>query len=196
MSSTDETPGSVSAWLVGLKGEHDSAAQELWNRYFTQLVGVARRQLQGIGRDADEEDVALSALKSAMLGVQHNRFPDLNDRSGLWPLLVTITARKALDQIRRERAQKRGQAASLSPEHLQQIVGDEPSPEFALSMTEDLERLLEGLGDSKLQLIAQRKLEGFANEEIAAELGVSTRTVVRKLTRIRREWDASGDLSA
>ena len=89
-----DTPsrGSVTIWLDGLKGIGTSgAAQELWNRYFAQLVPLARRQLRGLAREADEEDVALSALKSAMLGVQNNRFPDLNDRTGLWPLLVTIT---------------------------------------------------------------------------------------------------------
>lgn len=192
----DDAAGSVSTWLVGLKGRHDSAAQELWNRYFAQLVGVARQRLQGVGRVADEEDVALSALKSAMLGVQHNRFPDLKDRTGLWPLLVTITARKALDQIRRERAQKRGRAASLDPERLQQCVGDQPSPEFALRVAESLERLVDALGDPQLQLIAQLKLEGFSNEEIAAQLRVSTRTVVRKLARIRREWEEAPDPDA
>src|ERR1700754_2769792 len=100
----DDPKGSVSTWLAALKADQSGAAQELWSRYFAQLVTVARRHLRGVARAADEEDVALSALKSAMLGVQNNRFPDLNDRTGLWPLLVTITARKALNEIRRQTA--------------------------------------------------------------------------------------------
>jgi hypothetical protein len=68
--------GSVTTWLDGLKGRSEAAAQELWNRYFSQLVQLARHKLQTFHRDADEDDVALSALKSAMLGVQSNQFPD------------------------------------------------------------------------------------------------------------------------
>jgi RNA polymerase sigma factor (sigma-70 family) len=180
--------GSVTTWLDGLRGGSQRAAQELWNRYFAQLVPLARRQLRGVARDTDEEDVALSALKSAMLGVQHNRFPELNDRTGLWPLLVTITARKAINELKRQSAQKRDRAMELSMSDEQLIAGREPSPEFALRLTEAIQALVHGLGDDALQTIAKRKLEGYANEEIAAELKVSTRTVVRKLARIRQEW--------
>lgn len=185
----EQAPGSVSRWIVGLKADHDGAAQELWNRYFSQLVAVAHRRLQGAGRESDEEDVALSALKSAMLGVQHDRFPRLNDRTELWPLLVTLTARKAVDAIRRQSALKRKAAASLEVDQWRQVIGDEPSPDFALRVAESLEAIVQSLGDPALRLIAQRKLEGYDNEEIARELNVSSRTVVRKLARIRQEWE-------
>ena len=58
-------------------------------------------------------------------------------------------------------------------------------------MTESLDALVTALGDDTLRVIAQRKLEGFANEEIAEQLDVSTRTIVRKLARIRQEWEES-----
>lgn len=178
----------MTTWLAALKSQQGGAAQELWNRYFAQLVSVARRQLRGLGRDVDEEDVALSALKSAMLGVQNNRFPDLADRTGLWPLLVTITARKAINEIKRQRTKKRSRAEEqpMVDEHL--IVGNDPSPDFALRLAEAIQTLVHDLGDVTLQTIAQRKLEGYDNEDIAKELNVSTRTVVRKLARIRQEW--------
>jgi RNA polymerase sigma factor (sigma-70 family) len=187
MDSTSR--GSVTTWLDGLKEGNEGAAQELWNRYFTQLVEVARRQMRNLARDADEEDVALSALKSAMLGVQDNRFPDLNDRTGLWPLLVTITARKAVNELRRQRAKKRDRAFEQPIVDEQSIAGSDPSPDFALRLTEAIQSLVLALGDKTLQVIAQRKLEGYANDDIAKELNVSTRTVVRKLARIRQEWD-------
>jgi RNA polymerase sigma factor (sigma-70 family) len=186
-----DTPscGSVTIWLDGLKNRSDGAAQELWNRYFAQLVSLARRQLRGLARDADEEDVALSALKSAMLGVQNNRFPDLNDRTGLWPLLVTITERKAVNELKRQRTKKRDRAAEQPIADVQLIAGSDPSPDFALRLTEAIQSLVRSLGDDTLQTIAQRKLEGYANEDIAKELDVSVRTVARKLARIRQEWD-------
>lgn len=180
--------GSVTLWLDGLRAQHDEAAQELWNRYFAQLVSVARRHLHGRGRDEDGEDVALSALKSAMLGVQNNRFPDLHDRTGLWPLLVTITARKALNEAKRQRAQKRSPAAELPGADVELVAGSDPGPDFALRLTEAIGELVSSLEDDTLQTIAQRKLEGYTNGDIAHELAVSIRTVVRKLERIRQEW--------
>jgi RNA polymerase sigma factor (sigma-70 family) len=180
--------GSVSRLLEGVRHEDDGAAQQLWNRYFAALVAVARRHLHGRSRDADEEDVALSAIKSMMLGVQNNRFPDLHDRTGLWPLLVTITARKALNEAKRQAAAKRDRASEHVAADVQVIAGREPPPDFGPTLVDAIHSLVASLGDDSLELIAQRKLEGFTNEEIANELGVATRTVVRKLARIRQEW--------
>lgn len=181
--------GSVTTWLDGLKAQHDSAAQELWNRYFATLVTVARRNLHGMGRESDEEDVALSALKSAMLGVQNNRFPDLSDRTGLWPLLVTITARKAANELKRQRAKKRDRASEEPFYEELTLARGEESPEFAMRLAEAIQTLVHRLDDHTLQVIAERKLEGCDNADIARDLGVSTRTVERKLARIRQEWD-------
>src|SRR5688572_16455948 len=100
---------SVTRWLGRLRAGDRDAAQELWQRYFAQLVRLARGRLQGARRRAaDEEDVALSALDSFCRGAAQGRFPDLHDRQGLWPLLVAITARKAGKLVRHERRQKRG----------------------------------------------------------------------------------------
>jgi RNA polymerase sigma factor (sigma-70 family) len=183
--------GSVTNWLDGLKAQSDSAAQELWNRYFAQLVALARQRLYGFGRDIDEEDIALSALKSAMLGVQNNGFPDLHDRTGLWPLLVTITARKAFNEIKRQRTKKRGRAAEVSDAEVHMFIGTDPTPEFVVELVDEMESLTAALGDDTLRTIVGLKLEGYTNEEIASKLDVSTRTVVRKLRRIRQEWQES-----
>jgi RNA polymerase sigma factor (sigma-70 family) len=183
--------GSVTGWLDRLRVGDDAAAQELWNRYFAQLVTLARHRLRGLGRDSDEEDIALSALKSAMLGVQNNCFPDLNDRTGLWPLLVTITARKAINEIKRQRTRKRDHAAEEPIADVHLFVGNEPSPEFAFRIAEEVEKLVAALGDETMRTIVGQKLEGYTNEEIALKLNVSTRTVVRKLRRIRQEWEES-----
>src|SRR5262245_43324907 len=57
--------GSVTHWLGLLRAGDHAAAQPLWERYFSRLVGLARAKLQGLPRRAaDEEDVALSAFDS------------------------------------------------------------------------------------------------------------------------------------
>jgi DNA-directed RNA polymerase specialized sigma24 family protein len=72
---------------------------------------------------------------------------------------------------------------------LQEYVGEEPSPEFALEVADELERLVLQFDDPTLRTITQRKLEGFTNDEIAKGLRCSPRTVIRKLNRIRQEWE-------
>ncbi|MHC4406540.1 MAG: ECF-type sigma factor, partial [Planctomycetota bacterium] len=61
------SPGdvSISHWIAEVKRGNERAAQAIWDRYFPKLVELARQRLAGqCTRLADEEDVALSALKS------------------------------------------------------------------------------------------------------------------------------------
>jgi DNA-directed RNA polymerase specialized sigma24 family protein len=190
---------SVSVWLEPLKKGDPQAAQQLWNRYYEQLVRLARRKLQGASRRvADEEDVALSAFHSFCEGAAHGKFPQLDDRDNLWRVLVIITARKASRLAEHERRQKRGggtlrgESVFLSEDDdvsagIQQVVGDEPTPEFAVQVAEEHHRLLSKL-DEDLRQIAQWKLEGYTNEEIAQRAKRGVRTIQRKLNIIQREW--------
>jgi DNA-directed RNA polymerase specialized sigma24 family protein len=191
---------SVSVWLGPLKQGDPQAAQELWNRYYEKLVRLARRKLQGAPRRmADEEDVALSAFHSFCEGAARGKFPQLDDRDNLWRVMVVITARKAGRLSDHERRQKRGGGAvrgesvfSAEPNGeagagIQQVIGDEPTPAFAAQVAEEHGRLL-ALLDEDLRQIAQWKLEGYTNEEIAQMNRCGVRTVQRKLHRIRREW--------
>ena len=57
--------GSVTTWVEQLRAGNRAAAQQLWERYFSRLVNLARTKLRGLRRRAaDEEDVALSAFDS------------------------------------------------------------------------------------------------------------------------------------
>src|SRR5262249_27853021 len=101
--------GSVTHWIGQLKAGDPAAAQKLWEGYFRKMVELARQKLQGLPRRAaDEEDVALSAFHSFCRGARGGRFPQVGDRNSLWPLLVAITAHKAIDLLRYEHRRKRG----------------------------------------------------------------------------------------
>jgi RNA polymerase sigma factor (sigma-70 family) len=192
--------GSVTQWLGQLKAGDRAAAQKLWQAYFQRLVSLARRKLLGTPRQAaaDEEAVALSAFDSFCRAAAQGRFPRLDDRDDLRQLLVLIAERKACDLIEREHRQKRGggkvqdEAALEGTEStapgLAQVIGREPTPELAAQLAEECRRLLDALGDEQLRTLALWKLEGYTNDEIAAKLAVSRRTVERKLQRIRRLW--------
>jgi len=184
--------GTVTFWIGQLKAGDEQAAQKLWEGYFGRLVNLAKAKLRGAQRRvADEEDVALSAFDSLCRGAERQRFPKLDDRNDLWQLLVMITARKAIDLRQHENRQRRG--GGLAPvglghdeaNLLEQIVGCEPTPDFALQVIEESQLLLAGLDDAELRKIALWKMEGYSNEEIAERLGVAPRTVERRLRLIR-----------
>ena len=200
---TTEPDGSVTRWIGDLvaSGATDSATQKLWERYFDRLVHLAHDRLRAGPRGpADAEDTALSAFDSFCRGAAAGRFPRLSDRDDLWAVLVTITVRKASDQVRRERRQKRGGGrvrgeqelgrADAGEGGLEELVGREPTPELAAMMAEQYLHLLGRLDDETLRRIAAWKLEGYSNEEIAARLGCGRRTIERKLGVIRSSWRA------
>lgn len=53
------SPGSVTHWIDLLKTGDAAAAQHIWDRFFSRLVGLAQAQLRGVPcGPADGEDVA------------------------------------------------------------------------------------------------------------------------------------------
>ena len=73
-------------------------------------------------------------------------------------------------------------------ESLRRRVQQDPSSIAFAQLAEEYQRMMEQLGDSTLQRVATWKLEGYTDQEIAARLGCVTRTVERKLARIRTTW--------
>jgi hypothetical protein len=192
----------VTNWLGQLKAGDPTAAQPLWDRYFGQLVRLARVRLNArLRRAADEEDVALSAFHSFCRAADVGRFPRLDDRDDLWAVLVCLTERKASALADREAAKKRGggkvrgdsvfvRPDDRTPVGPDLVAGSAPTPAFAAEVAEQCERLLNELGAASpdLRRVAEWKLEALTNEEIAARLGKSLATVERKLAMIRTLW--------
>jgi DNA-directed RNA polymerase specialized sigma24 family protein len=192
---------SVTIWLEGMKAGDDRAIQKLWDRYFRQLVRVAAKKLPGHARrDVDEEDVALSAFHTFCDRVGRREYPRLNDRDGLWRLLVVITRRKVIAITRNRACQKRGggrvfgesallEGPDQGEQGLAQYVDREPSPELATQLAEDYKRLMDALCSHTLRTIALMRLEGHSTGEIGGRLAISSRSVERKLKLIRTIWE-------
>ncbi len=191
----------VTIWLKGMTNESPLAIEQVWNAYYEKLVRYARRKLgDAPRRDADEEDVAISAMNSFYRGAKAGRFPKLDDRDDLWKLLLTITARKAKKRIRYNMTEKRGAGAVRGesvfgqPDEgrigLGEVLGNEPSPELADQVVDQCSELLDQLNDARLNEIAIMRLEGYTNEEIASHLDCAVRTVERKIMRIRDIWES------
>jgi DNA-directed RNA polymerase specialized sigma24 family protein len=197
----DSTGDSVTRWLVSLREGDGGAAENLWSRYFERLVDVARHRLGGFRRRvADEEDIAVSVFDTLVRGATNGRFPLLQDRRDLWTLLFAITKQKVAGLKRWEGRIKRGagrvrgdsvfdvildNGRSMS---LDDLCGDEPTPQFVATLNDEHRHLLGLLRDETLQVVAQLTLEGYTTEEIARRLDKSVRTVQRKLLLIRATW--------
>lgn len=186
-----DQPRSVSRWIDQAKTGEEAAAQRLWERYFPQLLSVARKKLSdGPRRVADEQDVVVSVFDACLRGAREGRFADLHDREDLWQILVMLTARKASNLKRAHNRQKRGGGrvrgeSVFEEDGMYQVVSQEPTPETAALLAEEIQSLLDRLDDPDLKQVALWKLENYTNREIAEKLGRSTRSVIRKLNLIR-----------
>ena len=182
---------SISMWIGRLKEGDSAAAQAVFQRYFDRLVGLARQKLKGVaGGMSDEEDVALSAFDSFCRAAQKGRFPDLADRDGLLRLLLSMTARKAIDFRRHEQARPGVQ----EDEFFREAVGQTLDPELIAIFDEEFQRLMKLLDDRDLESLAIAKMQGYKNKEIAVRMDGSVRTVERQLQLIRLKWQAEPSL--
>jgi RNA polymerase sigma factor (sigma-70 family) len=191
---------SVTEWLENLKDGESQAAQKLWERYLHGLLRLARRKLGHRQLHiADEDDIVADVFVDFFRAAEAGQFAKLDDRHDLWQVLVMLTERKVIDQLRRERAAKRNAAQHVSPEaadaahghvdqdNISQVSDGEPTPAFAAEAAEHLDILLLALPDD-LRVIATQKLEGYTNSEIATRLHTSLRSVERRLGLIRQIW--------
>jgi RNA polymerase sigma factor (sigma-70 family) len=189
--------GSVTGWLHALQDGDREGAQQLWDRFSRRLLALARQNLHDAPRGlADEEDVALSAFDSFCRAAEKGRLAALDDRGGLWQLLVVMVIRKAIDYRNHERRQKRGGGLTLAPlpagseaADLQELLSREPGPALAAMAAEECRRLLHLLGKAELKTLALLRVEGYTNEEIAQRVGCTRQTVQRRLRLIRQIWE-------
>jgi RNA polymerase sigma factor (sigma-70 family) len=195
-----EEDGSITAWIDQLKSGDRDAAARLWERYAERLLAAARERLPlPFRRALDEEDLALSAFDSFIRGGERGQFTRLEDRDDLWQLLMLITVRKVKDALGHERRQKRGGGRVLdeaaldalaesgkAPARLEGFVGREPPPDLAVAFADQLEQLLSRLDDDRMRQVLLHRLDDHTEVEISRLMGVSERTVRRKLKLIRQ----------
>ncbi len=193
--------GTVTHWVRQLEAGSQEAANQLWQRYYQELVELARKRLGSTPRRvSDEEDVALSVMRCLYDGAARGQLPALVNRQELWQLLAAITVRKVIDHQRHLTKQKRGGGRVRGDSVLQggdkdrgntgfdELLGDDAAPEVEVIAAEEFQRLMVLLDDDRLRQIAQYKLDGFMNEEIGRRLGLACRSIERKLQRIREVW--------
>ncbi len=197
----EKSIGDVSGSFRDLKQGRMDALDLLWKEYFSRLVAAAEARLGTMPkRMCDGEDIAIGVFQALCQGAVRGRFEEYVDRDDLWRLLLCITRQKIIDHVRRENTHKRGggqvrgESAFLgvvdgdAQRGIEQVAGSVPTPEFLTSVEEEHSRLIGMLPDDATKSVAAMRFSGFSNEEIAAQLQLSVRSVERKLARIRELW--------
>lgn len=181
--------------LARWKGGDESAATELFDRYVNRLVGLARSQLSDrMKRRVEPEDVVQSAYRSFFRKAGNDRYT-LEKSGDLWKLMAAITVSKVRGQVEFHTAQKRGiyTEESLGPTDSDYrvnpvAVADEPTPDDAALVVEELQNLMKSLDPLQRQIL-ELALQNNDVEEISQHVERSARTVRRTLQQIRESLE-------
>ncbi len=193
---------SVTRLYLELREGREEAATDLWQLCCRALVREARKQLgSNERRVSDEDDVALAVFHELCQGVSDGRFGEDLRREDLTKLLRHFTQQETLDQRRNAQRAKRGggivRGDSIFVMHsdgretrdgFHSIPSPEPSPELMVQLDDRLQHLLTSLKDDRLREVARSVLAGDSRSETAEKLGLSLRSIERKVALIRDAW--------
>ena len=191
-----ESDGSITAWFHALTDGDEAAAAGLWDRFVQRLVRLAKSELPG-DPCYDEEDLAISVFGWVCQARRDGRYEDIADRDGLWRLLVRVAQHKMIDRSRRANAQRRSLAKTVRSTGDYDVTSDLTTstlePGWEVMLQEQCRHLLGILDDSELENLTLLRLDGYTVGEIAVRLGVSERTVKRRMAMIRKRWEMEVD---
>lgn len=180
--------GTSLALLESFRAGDNAAAEALFDRYYQRLTWLARTRLSPrLAQRTDPEDVVMSVYRSFFIDVRAGKFT-LSRGGDLWRLLAAMTKHKLLRQARHHRADRRSvdresPLDSVAEAHCY-VQRDEPTPEEALMLADELEHVLSKLSSVERRVLELR-LQGAQVAEIAQDTGRSERTVRRILVSIR-----------
>jgi DNA-directed RNA polymerase specialized sigma24 family protein len=189
--------GSVTQLLQQARAGEEAALAKLAERYWPFLLARAGERLPvALRRTADEEDVAQEVLRLVCRGFEDGSWQKLANRRDLVALLDVITERQAINQLKRVLRQKRGggrhveplaDGGSSSADGGAVPLDRRPSPQDEVLQQDWCRHCLARL-DPDLRRVAELLLAGCDHKEVAATLGCSQRTVVRKVALLRGRW--------
>jgi RNA polymerase sigma-70 factor (ECF subfamily) len=185
MPDTPESKVLVARWR---KGDQD-AAKQLFDRYASRLVALARRQIsQRLASRLDPEDVVQSVFRSFFGRVKAGKFR-IEEQDDLGKLLVRITVNKTLRKVEYHRAAKRDPSKEViqgdhASDDLLQVLDRDPTPEAVVAFVDQLDHFLNQLRPEERQILELR-FQGYTNGEITKKLGIYDRKIRRLIERVR-----------
>jgi DNA-directed RNA polymerase specialized sigma24 family protein len=207
MNHSENGQGSVTRWISAMRQGDPEAIRRLVERYFGKLRKLSQERIRrGAPIFEDGEDIAIQVLTSVCQKVEEGKYPDLQNRDDLWYLMIFVAHRLVIDRRR-----SRKNLSLQSPVDLEPIPREETLEGALEAIDNDMDTFLAEDAESDFQLleiidcwqemirqikdpvakkVAQLKLEGHSNREIAALLDIVPRTVERKSELIEQRWAA------
>ncbi len=173
-------------------GDQQAAAQ-LFERYAKALTRLAEQHLsRRMAGRLDGEDVVQSVFRTFFRRSAQGEFR-IDSSDELWKLLVTITVRKAQARGRHHTTNKRDvrlEQPGSAEAWLLEAISHDPGPDEAAVLVDQMKALVVGL-PTVYGRVLDLRLQGHNQSQIAAQLGISRRTVHRALDLFQQRLEDS-----
>lgn len=161
----------------------EDAAYQFCERYMEKLMSLVERNLaERFSPRLDPQDVVQSVFRSWFTGAKEGRI-NPGSRDEVWNLLSVVALNKVRNKVKFHDAQCRAVSKTLSDEEAIITIRDpgEEEREIFLDLVETARGRLDEMARQTLDLI----LQGNSVEQIATELGRTTKSVGRYKLKIR-----------
>jgi len=164
--------------IAAIRAGDERAATELFERYYTQLVELARRHLgwhlKGI---EGSSDLAQSVMRTVFQRASEDRVK-VDSKKGLWPLLVTITLNKARNRARYYKRQRRDRRRDTPWDDYLVVLKDGPLPEDGVVVGDLIGQLLANFSERRRKILLLL-LEDYTIADVAKQVGTTEWTVYK-----------------
>lgn len=179
----DEVDAAISAIKSFLKGQRKGKFPQCQDRnsLWNLLVKITVRKVY------DQRERARAKKRGGGGKAALARKTDLPDEKLPVPRAVPI--HKIVASARKADIPDEEAAPRRCKETVEQIIDRLPGPQLAAQLADTYRVAMESLKDPELRRIAEMDLEGNTKKEIGTELGLTERSVYRKLQTIHEQWD-------
>jgi RNA polymerase sigma-70 factor, ECF subfamily len=175
-----DSPGDITILLSGLRAGDKSAESKLMPLVYSELLRAARRYMRGERPDHTLQPTAL--VHEAYLRLVGQREIAWQNRAHFFGVAAQLMRRILVDHARARQAEKRGGDVGMVPLEEAMVFKEEGGPAL-LALDQALTRLNQ-FDPRQGRIVELRFFGGLTEEEIAAVLGVSART-------IKRDWNVA-----
>jgi RNA polymerase sigma factor (TIGR02999 family) len=173
----------ITEQLAAVRGTDDPTAWErLVPLVYAELRAIAHRRLQ---RERDGHTLSTTALvHEAYLKLADQRHPQWRDRTHFFAIAAMVMRRVLVDYARSYQAARRTEAVPWEAADELLIDAATERAEIFVALDEALDRLSD-VDERLARVVECRFFGGLTEDEIAAALGVTERTIRRDWARAR-----------